>query len=120
MSGVVAPLLDLAEPGRFELRDDRPFQGESVAAAIERQARLEIPDIALEPGQVARRDVRRVGGDELETFALNRSEQIAGQEPQAVRGAEPLRVLPGEPDGFRGDVGARDAPGRPRAGEGQG
>ena len=61
---------------------------EAVLAAGERGARLFEPDFGREGGDVAVRDVGRVGEDGVVALARERREQVAGVEGDAVRDFE--------------------------------
>src|SRR5579871_164638 len=84
------------------VRYDAIVKLESAFAAEERNVRLIIPHLALQPLFVHQRHVRRVGDDQVDTGRRDRLHQIASDESDSC--AEPLAVLRGDYDCGRGDV----------------
>ena len=89
--------------------DDPAHQIQPIQAARERDVRLVVADVGIEPGEVTVGDVGRISHDEIERRdPWHRVEEIAVRKRQVAVGAEAVRVVLGHHERAGGEIRRRE------------
>jgi len=93
-----------AAPQAGQVADDGAIGVEAVRAAIERQRGIVETHIRIEPGEIAGRDIGRIGDDQIETAGAERFTPSTAHDHGAIAQIAAPQILHGGAAGVRRQI----------------